>query len=191
MLYGYARISKHDGSQKLYLQKEALKQAGVQEAQIYSEEVSAKTAVRAELKNCLRALRKGDILFVWQLDRLGRNVQDLIHIVEDLNKRGIYLKVLSGQGAFIDTSSAHGKMLFNIFAALAEYERELIIERTKAGLAAARARGRLGGRPRKMTEKKIKLIQTLLQDKQNSVTEIAKIARISRSTIYHYFSLER
>ena len=146
MQVGYARVSKTDGSQVLDLQKDALIQAGVASDHIYEDLASGKRDDRPGLMACLKALREGDTLVVWKLDRLGRDLKHLVNTVQDLKERGIGFKVLSGQGAHIDTTTASGKLVFGIFAALAEFERELIRERTMAGLQAARARGRKGGR---------------------------------------------
>lgn len=145
MLIGYARVSKADGSQTTDLQRDALLAAGVDPEQIYEDQASGKQDDRPQLAVCLKALRSGDTLIVWKLDRLGRDLRHLVNVVHDLTDRGVGLKVLTGQGAAIDTTTASGKLVFGIFAALAEFERELISERTKAGLASARARGRKGG----------------------------------------------
>jgi DNA invertase Pin-like site-specific DNA recombinase len=112
---------------------------------------------RPELAACLKALRLGDVLVAWKLDRLGRDLRHLVNLVHELTTRGVGLRILTGQGAKIDTTTAAGKLVFGIFAALAEFERELIVERTRAGLASARARGRKGGRPYKMTAAKLRL----------------------------------
>lgn len=135
MLVGYMRVSKADGSQTTDLQRDALRAAGVADAnQLYEDKASGKIDDRPELMSCLRSLRKGDTLILWELDRLGRDLRHLVNIVHDLTERGIGLKVLSGQEAAIDTTTAPGKLVFGIFAALAEFERELISERTRAGL---------------------------------------------------------
>ena len=140
-LIGYARVSKADGSQVHDLQRDALAQAGVEANNVYEDAASGKKEDRPGLVACLKALRRGDTLVVWKLDRLGRDLRHLVNLVDDLTQRHIGLKVLAGEGASIDTSTANGRLVFGIFAALAEFERALIIERTKAGLAAARARG--------------------------------------------------
>ncbi len=145
MLIGYMRVSKADGSQATDLQRDALVAAGVDPAHLYEDQASGKREDRPGLASCLKALRPGDTLVVWKLDRLGRDLRHLINTVHDLTGRGIGLKVLTGHGAAIDTTTAAGKLVFGIFAALAEFERELIAERTVAGLASARARGRKGG----------------------------------------------
>src|SRR5690349_15436594 len=157
MQIGYMRVSKADGSQVLDLQRDTLLDAGVRPEHLYEDLASGRRDDRPGLAACLKALRAGDILVVWKLDRLGRDLRHLVNTVHDLTTRGIGLKVLTGQGAAIDTTTAAGKLVFGIFAALAEFERELIVERTKAGMAAARARGRTGGRPYKMTPAKLRL----------------------------------
>ena len=148
MLIGYARVSKTDGSQSLDPQRDALRAAGVDDAvNLYHDLASGVRDDRPGLDSCLRALRKGDVLVVWKLDRLGRNLAHLVNTVQDLSARGVGLRVLAGDGAQIDTTTAAGRLVFGIFAALAEFERELIRERTVAGLKAARARGPRRWRP--------------------------------------------
>ncbi|MGS6228361.1 recombinase family protein [Enterobacter hormaechei] len=139
MLIGYMRVSKADGSQATDLQRDALIAADVDPAHLYEDQASGKREDRPGLASCLKALRSGDTLVVWKLDRLGRDLRHLINTVHDLTGRGVGLKVLSGHGAAIDTTTAAGKLVFGIFAALAEFERELIAERTIAGLASAPA----------------------------------------------------
>lgn len=147
MLIGYARVSKSDGSQNIDLQKDALIKAGVHPKNIYEEYASGQRESRPILDSCLKASKnKEDTLIVWKLDRLGRNLYHLIEIVRNLDMQNIGFQVLTEKGSCIDTSTASGKMIFSIFGALSEYERELIGERTKAGLKAARARSRKGGR---------------------------------------------
>ncbi len=141
------RVSKTDGSQTTDLQRDALVVAGIDPVAIYEDRASRKKDDLPELAACLKALRHGDMLVVWKLDRLGRDLRHLVNVVHDLTGRGIGLKVLTGQGAAIDTTTASGKLVFGIFAALAEFERELISERSIEGHASARARGRKGGRP--------------------------------------------
>ena len=145
MKLGYARISKADGSQTLDLQLDALTAAGVASGQVYKDEASGRRDDRPGLEACLKALRSGDVLHVWKLDRLGRDLKHLVTTVRGLSDRGVGLSVLTGQGASIDTTTSSGKLIFGIFAALAEFEGDLIRERTMAGLVAARARGRKGG----------------------------------------------
>lgn len=144
MLIGYMRVSKADGSQVLDLQRDALLVAGINTEHIYEDMASGSLDARPGLTACLKALRKGDTLLVWKLDRLGRNLRHLINTVHDLTARGVGFKVLTGHGASINTTTPEGKLVFGIFAALAEFERELVSERTKVGLASARARGRNG-----------------------------------------------
>ncbi len=139
------RVSKADGSQTNDLQRDALISAGVEVTHIYEDRVSGKQEERPGLSACLKALRPGDTLLVWKLDRLGRDLRHLINIVHTLTGRGIGLKVLTGHGATIDTTTPAGKLVFGIFAAQAEFERELIAERTVAGLASARAPGKKRG----------------------------------------------
>ncbi len=157
MLVGYMRVSKADGSQATDLQRDALVAAGVSPVRIYEDKTSGKRDDRPGMIACLKALRRGDTSLVWKLDRLGRNLRHLVKTVHELTIRGIGFKVLTGHGATSDTTTPSGKLVFGFFAALAEFERELIVERTKAGLAAARARGRRGGRPYKMTPSKLRL----------------------------------
>lgn len=142
MLIGYMRVSEADGSQTTDLQRDALIAAGVAADQLYEDKASGKLDARSGLDAAQKTLRKGDTLIVWKLDRLGRDLRHLVNTAYNLENRGVGLKVLSGHGASIDTATPSGKLVFGIFAALAEFERELISERTMAGLAAARARGR-------------------------------------------------
>lgn len=187
-LVGYMRVSKADGSQTLDLQQDALDAAGVPERNIYSDTASGKRDDRPGLESCLKALRSGDTLVVWKLDRLGRNLRHLVNVVHDLTERNIGLRVLTGQGEAIDTTTAAGKLVFGIFAALAEFERELISERTRAGLAAARARGRSGGRKPKMTPAKVRLAAAAMGKKGTVVGDLCEELGITRATIYRYVS---
>jgi DNA invertase Pin-like site-specific DNA recombinase len=143
---------------------------------------------RPQLAACLKALRHGDPLVVWKLDRLGRDLRHLVNIVHDLTERGIGLKVLTGQGAAIDTTTASGKLVFGTFAALAEFERELISERTIAGLASARARGRNGGRPCKMTPAKLRLAMASMGQPETKVSDLCQELGITRQTLYRHVS---
>ncbi|MCX4030288.1 recombinase family protein [Spartinivicinus marinus] len=186
MLIGYARVSKSDGSQVLDLQNDALAAYGVSSDKIYIDQASGKKDDRPGLENCLKALREGDVLVVWKLDRLGRDLQHLVNIVQDLEKKGISFKVLTGQGADIDTTTASGKLVFGIFAALAEYERELIRERTIAGVKAARARGRVGGRKFKLTKAQVRLAQAAMQNRDTSVSELCRELNITKPALYSY-----
>ena len=182
------RVSKADGSQATDLQRDALLEAGVEPEALYEDKASGKSDDRPHLAACLKALRAGDTLLVWKLDRLGRDLRHLVNIVHELTERGVGLKVLSGQGAAIDTTTASGKLVFGIFAALAEFERELISERTKAGLASARARGRKGGRPYKMTPAKIRLAMASMGNKDTNVGALCKELGITRQTLYRHVS---
>jgi len=186
-LIGYARVSKADGSQVIDLQRDALAKAGVDlEHHLYTDAASGKRDDRPGLDACIKALRHGDTLVVWKLDRLGRDLRHLVNLVGDLTKRGIGLKVLAGEGASIDTTTANGRLVFAIFAGLAEFERELIVERTKAGLAAARARGRTGGRPFKMTPAKLRLAQAAMGKPETKVAELCAELGITRQTLYRF-----
>ena len=188
MLIGYARVSKSDNSQVLDLQIDALTNSGVKEENIYSDKISGSKDERPGLENCLKALREEDILVVYKLDRLGRNLKHLIQTVEDLTKRKIGFKVLSGQGVNIDTTTPAGKMIFSIFGALAEFERELIRERTIAGITSARARGRMGGRKFNLTKAQVRLAEASMKNRDTSVTELCKELKITRATLYKYIS---
>ncbi len=188
MLVGYMRVSKADGSQSTDLQKDTLLTAGVLPGQLYEEHASGKKDDRPELLACLKGLRAGDTLLVWKLDRLGRDLRHLVNTVHDLTERGIGLRVLTGQGASIDTTTSSGKLVFGIFAALAEFERELISERTLAGLASARARGRNGGRPYKMTPAKLRLAIASMGKKDTKVGELCRELGITRQTLYRHVS---
>lgn len=175
---GYARVSTHE--QNLDLQRDALARANV--AQIYEDKASGRTLDRPELTQCLKALRPGDTLVVWRLDRLGRNLRDLVRIVSELEERGVSFQSLT---EMINTQGPSGKLVFHLFAALAQFERELLRERTFAGVAAARARGRLGGRTPLLSASQTKAAIALMNDKSMSVTEICRQFRVSRSTLYN------
>lgn len=190
MLIGYARVSKADGSQSLDLQRGALIAAGVGEDQIYSDRASGKTDARPGLEACLKALRDGDVLVIWKLDRMGRSLHHLVKTVTSLSERGVGLKVLTGQGAQIDTTTAHGRLSFGIFASLAEFESELIRERTMAGLAAARARGRKGGRKFALTKAQLRMAQAAMANRDTSVSELCRELKIRPVTLYRYVDPE-
>lgn len=182
MKFGYARVSTHD--QNLDLQIDALRKRGCEK--IFHETVSGAKANRIELKKLLSEVRKGDVIMIWKLDRLARSLQDFLAITNELMEKGANLKSLNDP---IDTTSSQGRLVFNIFASLAEFERDLIIERTQAGLSAARARGRLGGRKRGLSEeakKKAVAAVALYNQKSLSVNEIVKNLDISRATLYKY-----
>ena len=186
MLIGYARVSKADGSQVLDLQIDALIEAGVAKNRIYHDHVSGKASQRPGLDACLKALQPGNILVVWKLDRLGRDLKHLINTVDELRQRDVGFKVLAGAGAEIDTTTANGRLIFAVFAALAEYERELIAERTRAGLQAARARGRMGGRPRKMDKTTLHMAMTAMSDPKACAKKVAQKLGMTTATLYTY-----
>jgi DNA invertase Pin-like site-specific DNA recombinase len=183
---GYARVSKSDGSQSIDLQCEALLDAGVEALHIYQDYASGRSDACPGLEACLKALRKSDVLVVFKLDRLGRDLRQLVHTVHDLTQRGVGLRVLIGQGANIDTTGPDGKLVFGIFAALAEFERELISERTKAGLISARARGRVGGAPFKMTPAKLRKAMAAMGKPETRVGQLCQELGISRQTLYRH-----
>ena len=184
-MVGYARVSTN--GQELQLQLDALLKAGCPKRAIFTDKVSGSKSARPGLDGCLAHLKPGDTLVVWRLDRLGRSVRHLIDVVEDLRQRGVGFKSLC-DGA-IDTTTASGKLIFHIFTALAEFERSLIQERTNAGLAAARARGRLGGRrPISPDDPRIQTARALHADKKMPVGDICKTLKVSRATLYRYLS---
>jgi DNA invertase Pin-like site-specific DNA recombinase len=187
MLIGYARVSTHD--QTLALQQDALKQPGCE--RLFTDTASGAKADRPGLEEAVGFARSGDILVVWKLDRLGRSLPHLIETVTGLQDRGIGFKSLTEQ---IDTTTSGGKLIFHVFGALAEFERDVIRERTQAGLTAARARGRRGGHPRASAlndAKKVALAQRMYEDKTNSIDDICKALRVSRSTLYRYVQVKR
>ena len=186
MLIGYARVSKADGSQLLDLQRDALLDAGVDEERLYEDRASGRLDHRPGLEACLKALQPGNTFVVWKLDRLGRDLKHLVNTVDELRARGVGLHVLAGAGAEIDTSTANGRLIFGIFAALAEFERELIVERTRAGLAAARARGRLGGRPRKMDVAMLRMAMRAMAERDTNAHDLAQRLGITTTTLYMY-----
>jgi len=179
MLIGYARVSTDD--QNLNLQRDALENAGCEK--IFTDTISGTKARRPGLEDALSHLRSGDTLVVWRLDRLGRSLKHLIDTVTDLQARDVDFKSLTES---IDTTTTGGRLVFNIFASLAEFEREIIRERTNAGLQAARARGKQGGRPKALSEKQIQMLNNLAADRSNTVEEICKTLGISRMTYYRY-----
>ena len=186
MLIGYVRVSKSDGSQILEPQRDALLAAGVEPARIHQDLASGRHDARPGLSTCLKALRPGDTLVLWKLDRLGRDLRHLVATAEDLRVREAGLKVLAGAGAQIDTTTANGRLAFGIFAAFAECERELIAERTRAGLAAARARGRMGGRPRKMDHATLTMAMAAMSDPKAKACEVARRLGVTTTTLYTY-----
>ena len=179
MIIGYARVSTED--QNLDLQLDALKEAGCKK--IFHDKISGVKEDRDGLLQVLDIVRPGDTLVVWKLDRLGRSLQHLISVVDELKGKDVYFRSLKEN---LDTSSSTGKLIFHIFGALAEFERDIIRERTMAGLAAARARGRVGGRPKIMDEGKVKLARTLMADNSRCVREICEILGVSKATLYRY-----
>lgn len=179
MKIGYARVSTKD--QNLDLQLDALKAVGCE--RIFEDKISGSRTERDGLSQTMQSLHSGDTLVVWKLDRLGRSLQHLIAVINDLRERGIFFKSLKEN---LDTSSSTGKLIFHIFGALAEFERDIIQERTMAGLHAARSRGRIGGRPKVMNAKKLKLAKTLMADNSRSVREICEILGVSKATLYRY-----
>jgi DNA invertase Pin-like site-specific DNA recombinase len=180
MQIGYARVST--GEQTLDLQRDALAAAGC--GRVFEETASGAKADRPVLAGALAYVREGDTLVVWRLDRLGRSLPHLIATVAELAERGIGFKSLTEQ---IDTTTSGGKLIFHVFGALAEFERDLIRERTYAGLAAARARGRTGGRPKKLADpKQLALAQTLYDAGQADVATICKTLGVSRATLYRH-----
>jgi DNA invertase Pin-like site-specific DNA recombinase len=181
MLVGYARVSLPE--QQLALQEDALQQAGCEK--IYSDTVSSTQAERPGLTMAIEVLRAGDTFVVWKLDRLGRSLSHLVAMVNDLQHQGIHFKSLQEN---IDTTSGAGKLVFHFFAALAEFERDLIRERTRAGLAAARARGKRGGRPKALNAKQEALARALYNAKELSVKELCPLLGIGKTTFYRYLN---
>jgi len=183
MLIGYARVSTDD--QNLNLQRDALQAAGCE--RIYEDRISGAKAARPGLAKTMEMLRGGDVLTVWRLDRLSRSLHDLILMTRQLDEAGIGLLSLQEK---IDTSSSGGKLIFHLFGALAEFERNLIRERTQAGLSAARARGRKGGRPKALDPSKRQLAVKLYNEKQHTIAEICRMMEISKPTLYSYLAEE-
>ena len=179
MLIGYARVSTLD--QNLDLQMDALNKVGCE--QIFTDTVSGAKVERVGLNDALSHLREGDKLVVWKLDRLGRSLKHLIKTIGDLDEQGIGFQSLQEN---IDTTTSGGKLVFHIFGALAEFERDLISERTQAGLEAARARGRRGGRKKAMTVKQVKMAKSMRKDRSNTIADICEALGVSRSTLYRY-----
>src|SRR2546421_9620014 len=184
MLVGYARVSTSE--QTLDLQKDALEKIGC--TKIFSDVVSGAKEERKGLQEALEYVREGDTLVVWRLDRLGRSLKHLIETITTLNNRKIGFKSITEN---IDTTTSGGKLIFHIFGALAEFERDIIRERTNAGLQSARARGRLGGRPKALNSRKASIAQALFRDKNNSIADICKTLNISRATLYRSIQVEK
>ena len=181
MLIGYARVSTQE--QNLDLQLDALERAGCEK--VFSDTASGAKAARPNLEQALSHAREGDTLVVWKLDRLGRSLRHLIDTVQALSGRGVGFKSLQES---IDTTTPGGKLVFHVFGALAEFERDLVKERTNAGLASARARGRRGGRAKSLSEKQRQQAKALIKDPSISIGEICKTLKISRSTLYRHAS---
>jgi DNA invertase Pin-like site-specific DNA recombinase len=181
VLVGYMRVSTAE--QNLALQRDALLGAGVASERVYEDTCSGTVTDRPGLARALEVVREGDALVIWKLDRIGRSLKHVVELVDSLQKRSVGLKVLTGG---IDTTSSTGRLVFGIFATLAEFERDLIKERTMAGLVAARARGRSGGRPRLMTRAKLRTAMTMMAERTNAATDVAEQLGISLSTLYAY-----
>ena len=185
-LMGYARVSTAD--QDLSLQLEALRHAGCRDAWIFRDITSGARTARPGLEACLRALGPGDTLVVWRLDRLGRSMTHLVTVIEELLGRQVGFRALCD--GVIDTTTASGELVFHIFSALAQFERRLIQERTRAGLAAARARGKHGGRrPRRADEPRVRTAYTMYVDQRLTIAEICQTLRLSQATFYRYVAL--
>jgi DNA invertase Pin-like site-specific DNA recombinase len=184
MHIGYARVSTQD--QNLNLQRDALTRAGCEK--LFTDTISGAKAERPALTEAINYARSGDVLVVWKLDRLGRSLRDLIDIVNTLLAKGVGFKSITES---IDTTTPGGKLVFHVFGALAEFERDLIRERTQAGLVAARARGRHGGRPKRLDAKQLQLLRRLYDEKQTPIGTILATLRISRSTLYRYLRQEK
>ncbi len=186
MLIGYARVSKNE--QNLDLQRDALLKAGCSEENIFTDKITGTKAERRGLAQALSYLRSGDTLVVWRLDRLGRSLKHLIETVTKLQSTNIAFQSITEN---IDTSTATGQLVFHIFGALAEFERNLIRERTIAGIESARARGRLGGRPQlEALSWKVSMAKKLYGDKTNAISEICKTLHVSRATLYRYIKVK-
>jgi DNA invertase Pin-like site-specific DNA recombinase len=181
VLIGYARVSTDD--QNLALQRDALAAAGCEK--VYEDRISGARAERPGLALALEVARAGDTLVVWRLDRLGRSLKDLIALAEGLDQRQVGLRSLKEA---LDTTSSGGRLVFHMFGALAEFERDLIRERTRAGLTSARARGRLGGRPKRLTPEKRRLAVQLYRAREHSIAEICRLMGISKPTLYSYLA---
>jgi DNA invertase Pin-like site-specific DNA recombinase len=181
MLIGYARVSTSD--QTLDLQKDALQKAGCD--RIFTDTTSGAKSERRGLDEALSYVRPGDTLVVWRLDRLGRSLKHLIETITTLDNRKIGFKSITEA---IDTTTSGGKLIFHIFGALAEFERDIIRERTQAGLTAARARGRKGGRPKKLNKRKAEILKELYDNRKTTVEEICRTLNVSRATLYRYIT---
>jgi len=185
LIFGYARVSTQD--QNLYLQLDALHKANVEDENLYTDKLSGKTLDRPRFNDLMKVLRKGDVLIVYKMDRISRSLKDLISIIEELKKRGIEFMSLHEQ---IDTTSSVGRLTFHIFGALAEFERSLISDRTKEGLQAARARGRVGGRP-KHDPNKVRLALSMYKDGKYSIGDICAASGFGKTALYRYIKQEK
>jgi DNA invertase Pin-like site-specific DNA recombinase len=184
---GYARVSTAE--QELNLQIDALKKAGCLEKNIFIDKISGSKKERPGLDKALKILKEKDTLIVWRLDRLGRSMPHLVSLIEDLRKNKIFFKSICD--GVIDTTTASGELIFNIFSCLAQFERRLIVERTKAGLSAARARGKLGGRkPITIDNPKVKMAKKMHADKTIEIQDICKTLNISRPSLYRYLRMK-
>src|SRR2546421_10154747 len=186
MLIGYARVSKNE--QNLDLQRDALLKAGCREQNIFTDKITGTKTERKGLDEALSHLRKGDTLVVWRLDRLGRSLKHLIDTLKGFHDKGIEFKNLTEN---IDTSTPTGMLMFHLIGAIAEFERNLIRERTNAGLEAARARGHFGGRPKKGETETKQMARKLYEDKSIAIKDICKSLRISKATLYRYVHANR
>lgn len=185
-LVGYARVSTED--QDLTLQIDALRQYGVDKKYLFQDKISGSKEKRPGLDKALSCLEDGDTLIVWRLDRLGRSMPHLIGMINDFSERGVGFKSI--QDGAIDTTTASGELIFNIFSSLAQFERKLTQERTKAGLSSARARGRFGGRPkRKATDEIVQQVKMLYHEKKLTVKEIVEICNVKRTMVYNYINI--
>lgn len=185
-LIGYARVSKHE--QDLHLQIDELEKAGVSKKMIFTDKASGARADRPGLDKCLDTLHEGDVLLVWRIDRIGRNMKHLVELVEGLKDRGVGFRSITD--GVIDTTTASGELIFNIFASLAQFERQLIRERTRAGLKAARARGKNGGRKRVLPDDpRVLMAKKLHEDISNNIDDICATLKISKPTLYRWLKL--
>ena len=183
---GYARVSTHD--QNLDLQIDALLKAGCERSNIFVDKISGVKSERPGLNRCMETLQEGNVLIVWRLDRLGRSMSHLVSIIETLKSKSIGFRSLC-DGA-INTTTASGELIFNIFSSMAQFERRLIQERTQAGLSSARARGRTGGRPKiNADDSKVQAVKRMHRDKTLAIDEICNVLKISRPTLYRYLSM--
>lgn len=181
MKYGYARVSTQD--QNLDLQIDALEKEGVSKSNIYTDHISGSKFDRQGLKTLLEKLESGDILIVWKFDRIGRSLRELINLIETLRIKGVDVQSIQDK---IDTTTPMGKLMSHINCAYAEFEKEIIQERTKAGLVAARARGRMGGRPEKLDKQEVEKLRKMYKEKTHPIADLKKWFKISNNTLYRY-----